>query len=432
MASPMELYILALNCGRPGLRVIQTISRQKTTELRMKVLIVHNHYKERGGEDAVVLSESNLLRAHGVEVELCEQTNDSIVTLRSKLAAAISVVYSSQGFSRVQEAIERFEPDVIHVHNWFPTLSPGIFWACKKQMVPVVHTLHNFRLLCANGNLFRNGGVCEDCLGTTLRLPGVIHACYRNSHSGTAMATAGMLTHWQYGTWHKAVDAFIALTKFAKRKLVAGGIPEDKIVVKPNFLEYDPGFRPGDFGYFCFVGRLTEGKGIAKLLECWRENPDLPQLRIIGDGPLAEQVRTASQSLRNLEWQGQKGAREVLKNIGNAKALLCPSLWYEGMPRVVIESLAVGTPVIGPNLGSYAEMIVHDRFGMLFNPSDPQGFLACVRDIQARSSMAAMRLEARKEFELRYTGSANFKMLLDIYESVSLAADRKPQVLQVG
>lgn len=386
----------------------------------MKILIVHNRYQQKGGEDAVALSERNLLASNGQEVELLEVDNDAIVSLPGKIAASISVFYSRAGVRILEDALARFRPDVVHVHNWFPTLSPAIFWVCRRQRLPVVQTLHNYRLLCAGGSLFRDGHVCEDCIGTRLRSPGVMHGCYRGSRLGTGVATAGMLAHWRIGTWHKAVNRFIALSQFARNKLIQGGLPAEKVVIKPNLLDLDPGFRPGKVlgepRYLAFVGRLTEDKGVGRLLDCWSRNPDLPLLRIIGTGPLEERVREAAGRFANLEWLGMKYPAEVVGIMGGASALLCPSLWYEGMPRVVIEALAVGTPVLASRLGTYPEMIVEGKFGELFDSSDPEALTECVRRLSAGNTLGEMRAAARNEFEARYTAAPNFQMLQKIYQ----------------
>lgn len=382
---------------------------------QMRVLIVHNRYQQRGGEDAVVESEHALLSAHGVDVQYFQLDNDGIVNLAAKLAASISVFYNRKSIDLLNAAICNFSPDVVHVHNWFPTLSPGIFWACRKRAIPVVHTLHNYRLFCATGDLTREGRVCEQCMSRPLRIPGIVHGCYRQSRLGTAVASSAMLMHWGLGTWKNAVDLFIALTEFGRRKFIDGGLPEHKIVVKPNFLDFDPGFRNGKRDYFLFAGRLSEGKGISMLLKCWSGADDLPMLKIVGDGPMAADVRQASASAKNIEWLGLKSASEVLDFMGGAKALICSSVWYEGMPRVIIESLAVGTPVIGPRLGSYPEMIAEGKFGALFTPGDSAALAASVRQFEQGNAQSAMRVAARKEFQARYTGPENFKLLDSIY-----------------
>jgi glycosyltransferase involved in cell wall biosynthesis len=393
----------------------------------MRVLIVHNRYQQRGGEDAVAHSERNLLQASGVEVELLEADNDAITGIRGKLAASADVLYSKSGAARVSASIGRFRPDVVHVHNWFPSLSPAIFWACQRSRTPVVHTLHNYRLLCAGGALFRNGSVCEDCIGATLRTPGVRHGCYRGSRAGTAVATLGMVSHWKAGTWHKAVDRFIALSQFAKGKMVEGGLPEEKISVKPNALDRDPGLRAGGGGYFVFVGRLSPEKGITTLLDCWKQGGDLPLLRIAGTGPLESEVRQAASATPNVEWLGAVDSDAALDVMGGAEAVICPSLWYEGMPRVVIEAMAVGTPIVASRLGTYIEMISEGQNGLLFRAGDPQDLREHLCRALRTQELALMRQSARQEFMTRYAGPANVAMLEAIYRDViRQAAQRLP------
>lgn len=384
----------------------------------MKVLLVHNRYQQKGGEDSVVQSERKLLAENGIAVELLEANNDGIVGIRGKLEAALAVFYSFQGTDALRKSIVRFRPDIVHVHNWFPTFSPGIFWTCKQMRVPVVHTLHNYRLLCAKASFFRDGKICEDCLGKALRISGVLHGCYRESRAGTAAATAGMLSHWKLGTWWKAIDRLIALSEFAKNKLVEGGLPSDKIIVKANCLDNDPGMRAGDGGYFLYAGRLTEEKGIRVLLECWKNGPDLPFLRIAGAGPLEEEVRQAASTLSNVEWLGPRSGEEVVDLMGKAKALVCPSLWYEGMPRVVIEALAVGTPVLASRLGTYPEMITPYQTGMLFDPNHPESMVACMREFHAHPDYLQCREKAREQFLLKYSPEVNLSSLQAIYEQV--------------
>jgi glycosyltransferase involved in cell wall biosynthesis len=394
----------------------------ESTEDRMKVLMVHNRYQQRGGEDAVVDAEVRLLSTNGVEVRRLDANNDSIYGIRAKIQASANLFVTPSAMNeRFSATLAEFQPDVVHVHNWFPTLSPSIFKRCKEAEIPVLHTLHNYRLLCINATLFRNGQVCEDCIGSTLRAPGVIHKCYRNSRVGSTVATAAMLTQWAAGTWHRSVDKFIALSEFAKKKLIQGGLPEEKIVVKPNFVDPDPGSAPGDGGYFLYVGRLTEEKGLRTLLQCWRSGPDLPSLRIVGTGPLQDEVRETAASLKNVEWLGEKSSEEVVELMGRAKATLCPSLWYEGMPRVVIESFAVGTPVVASRIGCYPEMINDGECGALFPAGDAESLLTRMRELESRNAFGEMRAKARNRFESEYTGRRNFSLVLNIYRNVLYA-----------
>src|SRR5665213_303299 len=234
----------------------------------MKVLMVHNRYQQRGGEDAVVNAESSLLAAHGIAVQRLDADNDAIQGLWDKVQVSARQLTGSPAVQqRLAQALTDFQPDLVHVHNWFPTISASIFRQCKAAGVRVVHTVHNYRLLCVGATFFRDGKVCEDCMGTTFRTPGVIHKCYRDSALGSAVGTMGMLAHWASGTWHHSVDKFIALTEFSRLKLIEGGLPADKIAVKPNFVEQGLEAGAGDGNYFLYAGRLTEEKGLRTLLE---------------------------------------------------------------------------------------------------------------------------------------------------------------------
>ena len=384
----------------------------------MKVLLVHNRYQQRGGEDAVVDAEACLLGSRGIEVQRLDADNDAIHGLLAKIAVSANQFAGSQQMRRrTANVLKQYRPDVVHVHNWFPTISPSIFRQCKAAGIPVVHTIHNYRLLCVGATLFRDGHVCEDCLRTSFRTAGVRHKCYRDSGIGSAAATAGMLAHWASGTWRHSVDRFIALTEFSRQKLIEGGLPEQKILVKPNFVEPEPEPGPGNGGYFLFAGRLTEEKGIRVLLECWKMAPELPPLWIAGDGPLRNEIQNAAASINNVQWLGMKSSDETVFLMKHAKATLCPSLWYEGMPRVVIESLAVGTPVIASNIGGYPEMIVDGESGALFASGDADALRDRIRELEEMNAFERMRSDARLRFLAEYTGEKNFSVLLNIYRA---------------
>jgi glycosyltransferase involved in cell wall biosynthesis len=384
----------------------------------MRVLLVHNRYQQRGGEDAVVDAEARMLARRGIEVRRFDADNDAIHGALAKIRVSVNQFAGSADMrDRIGIVLNEFRPDVVHVHNWFPTISASIFRQCKAAGVRVVHTIHNYRLLCAGATLFRNGKVCEDCIGRTFRTPGIRHKCYRDSAIGTAAATAGMLTHWAVGTWRHSVDRFIALTDFSRRKLIEGGIAADRISVKPNFVEPDPGPGPGDGGYFLYAGRLTEEKGVRVLLDCWKNASGLPPLWIAGNGPLCEEVRIAEITTKNVRWLGMKSSEEVVSLMKHAKATLCPSLWYEGMPRVVIESFAAGTPVIASSIGSYPEMIVDGESGALFAYGHAGALLDRVRKLEATAAWQSMRSHARLRFLAEYTGEKNYSLLLNIYRA---------------
>ena len=379
--------------------------------------MVHNRYQQRGGEDAVVNAESSLLAAHGIAVQRLDADNDAIQGLWDKVQVSARQLTGSPAVQqRLAQALTDFQPDLVHVHNWFPTISASIFRQCKAAGVPVVHTVHNYRLLCVGATFFRDGKVCEDCMGTTFRTPGVIHKSYRDSALGSAVGTMGMLAHWASGTWHHSVDKFIALTEFSRLKLIEGGLPADKIAVKPNFVEQGLEAGAGDGNYFLYAGRLTEEKGLRTLLECWKNGKDLAPLWIVGDGPLRDEVQKAAASLPNVKLLGLKSREEVLRLMSDAKAILCPSLWYEGMPCVVIESLAVGTPVIASKIGGYAEMITDGESGALFATGNAGALLGRIREFEMSNALKAMRPKARNRYLAEYTGEKNFSLLTNIYQ----------------
>jgi glycosyltransferase involved in cell wall biosynthesis len=235
---------------------------------------------------------------------------------------------------------------------------------------------------------------------------------------GSAVATASMLAQWAAGTWHRSIDRFIALSEFGRVKFIQGGLPKEKIAVKPNFVDPDPGSGPGDGGYFLYVGRLSEEKGVRTLLDCWRNGPDLRTLRIVGTGPLQNEVKEAAAAMKNVEWLGSKSSTEVVELMGRARATLCPSLCYEGMPRVVIESLAVGTPVVASRIGGYPEMIADGESGALFPIKNANALGSCIRGLDSINRFADMRPTARRQYESKYTGARNISLVLEIYRTV--------------
>jgi glycosyltransferase involved in cell wall biosynthesis len=323
--------------------------------------------------------------------------------------------------------LREFEPDLVHVHNFFPLISPAVHHAAHNRGVPVIQTLHNYRLLCPASTLLRNGSVCEDCTHQWYPISAVRHACYRKSRAASA-ATANMLVlHRALGTWQKTVSRFIALSEFARRKFASSGIPADRIAVKPNFLADDPGPGQGNGDYVLFVGRLSDEKGIACLLQAWKTLRSKLRLVIVGDGPLAPMVRDYVSTDRTVECLGFLDRSEILELMGRAFALVFPSIWYEAFPLVLAEALARGLPVIASNLGSMAEIITHRRTGLLFAPSSPIDLANSLQwAFDHRDEVRAMRDCARSEFEAKYTAVTNYRMLMNIYEAAVPALANVP------
>ena len=384
----------------------------------MRILSIHNNYQIRGGEDESRESEERLLREMGHEVEVYEENNDRVAALGS-VEMAFRTVWSAEAYNIVKQKLMETACDVVHVQNFFPLISPSVYYAAKAEGVPVVQTLRNYRLLCPNALFFRDGQVCEDCMGKPIPYPGVLHSCYRGSLVASG-ATATMLTvHRAMQTWKQMVDVYIALTEFARQKFIQGGLPAQKIVVKPNFVYPDPGLGEGRGGYALFVGRLSVEKGLDTLLGAWKQLGKAIPLKIVGDGPLESEVAEAAEKFPQIEWLGRRPMAEVYALMGEAMVLIFPSKWYETFGRVGVEGFAKGTPAIAANIGAIAELVDPGRTGLLFQPGDSTDLAAKVEWVlQHQSEVAQMRKEARAEFEAKYTAEENYRRLMEIYSLV--------------
>jgi glycosyltransferase involved in cell wall biosynthesis len=379
-------------------------------------LSLHTFYQQAGGEDAVFRGEVVLLQERGHEVLELTFDNRDLENLPPWRQAGLTL-WNQEAYRRVREAIREHRPDLLHVHNTFPLASPAVIHAAKAERVPVVMTLHNYRLLCVNALFFRRGRVCEDCLGG-LPWHGVFHGCYRDSRPASAVVAAMLTLHRALGTWNM-VDRFIALTEFARQKFIEGGFPPEKISVKPNFVHPDPGPGEGRGGYALFVGRLSPEKGLGTLLMAWERLGGKAPLKIVGDGPLAPEVQEAQKRIPGVEWLGRKAPEEVYALMGEASFLVFPSEWYEGFPKVLAEAFAKGLPVLASALGSQGSIVDHGRTGLHFRPGDPEDLAAKVEWLLAHpNELARMRKEARAEYEAKYTAEQNYAQLIAIYHEV--------------
>jgi glycosyltransferase involved in cell wall biosynthesis len=375
-----------------------------------RVLVVHNAYQNRGGEDTVVESEIALLRSYGHVVETYTRSNDEIMGMRS-LTMARNTLWSESTIKDMTALIDRVRPNIIHTHNTFPLISPSIYWAAARAGVPVVQTLHNFRLLCLNALFLREGKVCEDCMG---KLPwrGVVRACYRESRPASAALAAMLAIHRNVGTYQNKVARYIALNDFCRQKFIEGGLPADRVVVKPNFVDFDaPGV--GARGDLLFVGRLSVEKGIASLVDAMRHVAGV-NLRVVGDGPEAALLH----GMPSVTCLGSQSSVVVRSEMSRALAVVVPSIWYENFGMVVLESFASGTPVVASRIGALAEIVTEGVTGLMFEPGNPIDLADKLKWALAHpDEMAVMGRNARAEYEAKYTSSINYKQLITIYES---------------
>jgi glycosyltransferase involved in cell wall biosynthesis len=381
----------------------------------MKVLLVHNSYRQQGGEDQVVRAEADLLRSRGHEVLLYQANNADI---QNPLVVLGQVVWNHQSFRDLRALIRREQPSLVHVHNTFPIISPAVLYTAAEERVPVVHTLHNYRLLCPAATFYRNGEVCEECVQNRSLLPAVRHGCYRQSRVTTSAAVITLIAHRVARSWQRHVAAYIALTEFARQKFVDNGFDPIKMHVKPNFPGLDPGAGSGSDGYALFVGRLTEEKGIITLLSAWKQLGDQFQLEIIGDGPLSPEIKRAQLSMRNVRWHGWLPKDAVLTRMKRAAMLIMPSQWYEGFPVTLVEAFATGLPAVVSRIGSLASLVQAGKTGLHFEPGSASELARSIRFLVSNPVLLRqMRRASREEYEEKYTADANYAMLCAVYAS---------------
>lgn len=382
----------------------------------MRILMVHNFYQQPGGEDQSFAAEVEMLRRRGVEVVTWTVHNDDIEAI-PPARLALNTIWNREAAREFRARHATDGPfDVVHFQNTFPQISPAAIWAAGQSRSAVVQTLRNYRLLCVNGLFFRDGKACELCIDRRLQLPGIRYACYRSSIPASA-TVAAMNYYGRVKRVHEqSVDAFIALSAFARSKYVHTGLDAQRILVKPNFVAVDPGIGRGSGHYAIFVGRLSPEKGVRTLLNAWDHIGTKLPLKIVGDGPLAEQVRTAAaNSNGGIEWLGRK-ARDVTEDlIGDASLLIFPSECYETFGRVAIEAYAKGTPVIAANIGAIAELVEEGETGLRFEPGLPLDLAAKVETFLKAQDAPHWRTRARQEFERKYTSDSNYETLMTIY-----------------
>jgi glycosyltransferase involved in cell wall biosynthesis len=394
----------------------------------MKILLVHNFYQSSSpsGEDAVFRNEVELLKKNGIDVITYEKHNDEIKDygLWGKVHLAFQNIWSQKTYQDIKDLIKKEKPDIAHFHNIWYLISPSAYSAYKHAGVPVVQTLHNFRMFCVNGLLLRDEKVCEECIG---HLPwrGVKYGCYSNSrlYSLPIALTEGI--HSIAGTWKDNIDAYIALTEFGKKKFVQCGLPEEKIFVKPNFLSDppEPSFTHRD--YIIYLGRLSREKGLSILIDSAKtlDSSAVPlKFKIVGDGPIMKEMKdkVKAEKISGIEFTGRKRFHECMDLLKDARFMIMPAVCYENFPMAIREAFACGKPVIASNLGAMAELVDEGKTGLLFEPGNSEDLAAKISwMLKNEDACIAMGKNARKEFEEKYTAEKNFQILMGIYQTVS-------------
>ncbi|QMW05265.1 glycosyltransferase family 4 protein [Spirosoma foliorum] len=387
----------------------------------MRVLLIHNFYQQAGGEDTVFYQETNLLRENGVEVETLTFTNETFEgSLLNKLGSVTRSLYNTKSAARTEAVIDWFKPDVVHIHNLFYTATAAVIRVAKVRGVPVVMTVHNYRLLCLNGLLMREGKVpCETCLTQMVPLAGIRHGCFRDSHLQSAQLSLITTLHKLTGIW-RSVDRFVVLTEFVRQKILASSLnlSTAQVVVKPNFVS-DSGEADatGRQDFFLYVGRLSGEKGIDVLLNAVRKSP-FP-LKIIGSGPLENKVLQTAAAQSGIDYAGWQDRSAVTLAMKTCRALIVPSLCYEAaLPLVVLEAFATGTPVICSDQGNLREVGEAPAAGHLFAPGNSDDLSRIIDQINRQPELRERYAMASRQRYEPYSKEASHQATLNLYETL--------------
>lgn len=384
----------------------------------MRILIIHNHYLEKGGEDEVVSSEIKMLKDFGHSIIFYERSNKEIVKLpffKKLYFFANDIIWSQSVYKEVKEIVKKEKPDIAHIHNIFVSITPSVYDALSEENIPVVQTLHNYRLLCLNGLFYRDNKICQDCVKLNL-IPSLIHRCYRKSFFLTLFLKRMLDFHFKKKTFQEKIDTYIVLSEFSKKKFTEADFPKDKIYVKPNFVDLKAEKRtmPGD--YTLFIGRLINYKGINILITAYQRLKGY-QLKIIGGGPLFDKLKKKTEKMNSIELLGRLSYEQTINYIKICKFLIVPSECYETFGRVIVEAFACGVPVVASNIGAIKEIVADGISGLLFNPGDIDDLSKKIKYLMGNNALIiSMGEEARRVYEEKYTSEKNYTILMEIYK----------------
>jgi len=384
----------------------------------LKVLLVHNYYKIAGGEDKVFEQEAQLLRSKGHEVITYLKDNKTgIRSIFHKISLLFTTHYNQGEKKRMTKILSENRPHIVHVHNFFPLFSPSIFEACYDANIPVVFTLHNFRLLYPNGLLFNKSKMDLRTIKGSAYLT-IKDRVYRNSFLQTLVVAHMIEYHKKHDTWNQLVNGFICLTNFSRDIYKEWGIDERKLHVKPNFIVKEHQEAPNVIlDQFVCIGRLSEEKGIDFLVRAWKNADIKSKLIIIGDGELMKKLMEESNNYDPICFAGKLDNKAALKTLACSKALIFPSICYEGFPLTIVESFSLGVPVISSNFGNQGIIVEHENNGLLFEKGVESDLISQVDRINKDSDFRKLLSEnCVKDFESKYSEEKNYEMLMQIYD----------------
>jgi glycosyltransferase involved in cell wall biosynthesis len=383
----------------------------------MKVILCHNYFRERGGEDQVFEDELDLLETHGVEVIPFVKNNRDFDGFWDTTKIAFGTPWNRSSARELTDLVDKTGADVVHFHNWLPQISPAAFHAARRAGAVVIQTLHNYRWACPKGILFRDGDVCEKCVGKTVPWPAVRHSCYRGSVAGSTFIAGALALHNMLDTKERMIDSYIAPGTFIREKMASAGVPGDRIFIKPNFLTTDPGPGTGDGGYMVSLGRLSPEKKIDTLLGAWELLDGQIPLKISGSGVMRPLVEAAAAKDASIEYLGFAPDEALDGLLGNARGLVFTSGTYEAQPMAILETYAKGTPVIAARMGAMTDLIEDGVTGFHFAPGDREDLARVVRHVfNPSTDLGPIRQSTRDKYLTNYTPAPNFDRLMEIYE----------------
>lgn len=387
---------------------------------KKNILIVHNYYQIPGGEDTVVANEKKMLEKHGHKVILYSRNNAELKQMSKIriLFLPFTTVFNLRTYKEIKKQIRRENIDVVHVHNTLNLISPAVYYAARSMKVPVVQTVHNFRLLCPGATFYRDGHICEDCVKNGLKCA-VKYSCYRDSKAQTLVCAISTWLHRTTGIYGKI--NYICLTQFNKDKLLQlKYIKPERVFVKPNFVENNNSFIPEEerLNQLVFVGRLDKLKGVDILFEAWkRMGEGAIKLIVCGMGPMEEWCKLfIKENVVNIEMRGFVSNDEALKIIANSKALVLPTQWYEGFPMSIVEAFSVGTPVLCSDLGNAGSVVEEGITGYKFGYESIESIMSAIDKMREKP---LNKEKIKKIYEIKYSANANYKILNDIYTGIS-------------
>jgi glycosyltransferase involved in cell wall biosynthesis len=388
----------------------------------MKILLVHNRYRSTApsGENRVVEQEGEALVALGHDVETFLRHSDEIESWPAwqKATLPARVIWNPASRRDLAETLDRFRPDVVHIHNTFPLLSPSVLYACRDAGVAVVVTLHNYKLLCASGDFFRDGAVCHDCAGGD-PTPALIHRCYRGSVLATGPTVVAARAHRR--TWRDLVSAYVFVSDSQRRLLAGMDFDPERAFVKHNLVPYDGPVGGARQRQVAYVGRLDAAKGAPLLMKGWDAyralaGEDALRLVIAGGGPLQDQVTAWAADRPSVELAGHLTKAECSKLIGRSRAVILPSEWEETFGLVVVEAMAVGVPPLAAGHGSFPDLVSDGVDGALFEPGQPDALARLLVDVDTSPDRyEEYGRRARTTYEQKHDPRRNIEQLLDIY-----------------